>query len=66
MDTNPFYDAFNIDVNNLQATPQSVALHYLVVAAGAQHNPLALGFLNYNKVRVLLCPQRMDQPLGAP
>ena len=62
----PLYDAFDIDVNNLQATPQPVALRDLIAAAGSQHNPLALGFLNDNKIRVLLCPQRMDQQLGAP
>ena len=59
------FDSFAINPNNAQASVSPQALRDLVAAAGTQGNLMALTYIQEGVGKVLLCPQQLDQALGA-
>ena len=57
---------FVIDIANVGNNVVPATLRNQIAAKGASLDPLALATLHDGKVKVYLCPQRLDQPLGQP
>ena len=64
-DYSTLYDSFNVNPNNAANVTTPNIIRDSVAAAGAAYNPLALVYISDNKVHVLVCPLRIDCPLGA-
>ena len=68
-DYSSLYDSFDVDPNNATNATNTTASNTIrdsVAAAGAAYNLLAFVYMSDNKAQDLMCPQRIDRPLGAP